>query len=185
MDFNSANLIVKYSHKISELAKIEQADRISPELYERFDVKRGLRDKNGRGVLCGLTEISEVTSWHTVDGVKTPIPGILCYRGYNIKDLVANCVRENRFGFEETVYLLLFGSLGPREFRREFQCVGARRVEQCGVIRFVVGQGHAQRVLSEQGRVGHPEKQGVVSLRNAGEQGRGVEVQAANFGDLR
>ena len=111
MDFNSANLIVKYSHKISELAKIEQADRISPELYERFDVKRGLRDKNGRGVLCGLTEISEVTSWHTVDGVKTPIPGILCYRGYNIKDLVANCVRENRFGFEETVYLLLFGSL--------------------------------------------------------------------------
>ena len=111
MDFNSANLIVKYSHKISELAKIEQADRISPALYERFDVKRGLRDKNGRGVLCGLTEISEVTSWHTVDGVKTPIPGILCYRGYNIKDLVANCVRENRFGFEETVYLLLFGSL--------------------------------------------------------------------------
>ena len=111
MDFNSANLIVKYSHKISELAKIEQADRISPELYERFDVKRGLRDKNGRGVLCGLTEISEVTSWHTVDGVKTPIPGILCYRGFNIKDLVANCVRENRFGFEETVYLLLFGSL--------------------------------------------------------------------------
>ena len=111
MDFNAANLIVKYSHKISELAKIEQADKIVPELYDKYDVKRGLRDKNGKGVLCGLTEISEVTSWDVKDGVKTPIPGILCYRGYNVKDLVSNCVRENRFGFEETIYLLLFGSL--------------------------------------------------------------------------
>ena len=109
MDFNAANLIVKYSHTISELAKIEQADNISPELYEKYDVKRGLRDKNGKGVLCGLTEISEVTSWEDRGGVKTPIPGILCYRGYNIKDLVAHCVKENRFGFEETIDLLLFG----------------------------------------------------------------------------
>ena len=120
MDFNAANLIVKYSHTISELAKIEQADRIAPELYEKYDVKRGLRDKNGKGVLCGLTEISEVTSWQTIDGVKTPIPGILCYRGYNIKDLISNCVRENRFGFEETIYLLLFGSLPDSYHLKEF-----------------------------------------------------------------
>ncbi len=120
MDFNAANLIVKYSHKISELAKIEQADRIAPELYDRYDVKRGLRDKNGSGVLCGLTEISEVTSWDTIDGVKTPIPGMLYYRGYNIKDLVANCVREKRFGFEETTYLLLFGSLPTKSQLKSF-----------------------------------------------------------------
>lgn len=120
MDFNAANLIVKYSHKISELAKIEQADRIATDLYEKYDVKRGLRDKNGKGVLCGLTEISEVTSWEIKDGVKTPIPGILCYRGYNVKDLVSNCVKENRFGFEETVYLLLFGSLPAKRELKSF-----------------------------------------------------------------
>ncbi|MDE7163370.1 MAG: citrate/2-methylcitrate synthase [Clostridia bacterium] len=106
------NLIVKYSHTISRLAnQLKETDDIPLELYEKYDVKRGLRDKNGKGVLCGLTEISEVTSWEEKDGVRTPIPGILRYRGYNVKDLISNCVKENRFGFEETVYLLLFGKL--------------------------------------------------------------------------
>ncbi|MGN0818306.1 MAG: citrate/2-methylcitrate synthase, partial [Candidatus Coproplasma sp.] len=112
MDFNEANLIVKYSHNISRLAnELSKTNVIDSSLYEQYDVKRGLRDKNGKGVLCGLTEISEVTSWETVDGVRTPVPGVLCYRGYNVKDLVKNCVEENRFGFEEIVYLLLFGKL--------------------------------------------------------------------------
>lgn len=112
MDFNEINLIVKYAHTISKMAeRLKEVDDIPYELYEKYDVKRGLRDKNGKGVLCGLTEISEVTSWAEIDGVRTPINGILRYRGYNIKDLVANCVKENRFGFEETVYLLLFGKL--------------------------------------------------------------------------
>ncbi len=112
MDFNEADLIIKYSHKISSLAKITaENNNIENYMYEKYDVKRGLRDKNGRGVLCGLTEISEVTSWQTQNGARTPIPGVLCYRGYNIKDLVRNCIEENRFGFEETAYLLLFGKL--------------------------------------------------------------------------
>ncbi len=112
MDFNEANLIVKYSYKISQLAKLTaQNNNIGDEMYDKYDVKCGLRDKNGKGVLCGLTEISEVTSWETIDGVRTPVPGVLCYRGYNVKDIVSNCVKENRFGFEETVYLLLFGKL--------------------------------------------------------------------------
>ena len=112
MDFNEANLLVKYSHTISRLAEdLRKTDVIDPSLYEKYDVKRGLRDKNGKGVLCGLTEISEVTSWEIIDGVRTPIPGILCYRGYNVKDLIKNCIAENRFGFEETVYLLMFGKL--------------------------------------------------------------------------
>ena len=112
MDFNEANLIVKYSHRISELTKIAAANNnIENEMYEKYEVKRGLRDKNGKGVVCGLTEISEVTSWENIDGVRTPVPGVLCYRGYNAKDIVRNCVEENRFGFEETVYLLLFGKL--------------------------------------------------------------------------
>lgn len=121
MDFNEANFIVKHSHKISELAKTASVhDAIDPSLYDKYDVKRGLRDKNGKGVLCGLTEISEVTSWEIRDGVRTPVPGVLCYRGYNVKDLVRNCIAENRFGFEETVYLLLFGKLPERNELAEF-----------------------------------------------------------------
>ncbi|MCM1546476.1 MAG: citrate/2-methylcitrate synthase [Clostridiales bacterium] len=112
MDFNEINLIVKYAHTISRLAsQLKEVDDIPVELYEKYDVKRGLRDKNGKGVLCGLTEISEVTSWAEINGVRTPIPGILRYRGYDVKELIANCEKENRFGFEETVYLLLFGQL--------------------------------------------------------------------------
>ncbi len=121
MDFNEANLIVKYSHTISSLTQlVSKTDAISAELYEKYDVKRGLRDKNGKGVLCGLTEISEVTSWETIDGVRTPVPGTLCYRGYNVKDLVSNCEAENRFGFEETVYLLLFGELPNKKQLADF-----------------------------------------------------------------
>lgn len=116
MDFNEINLIVKYSHTMSRMAQeLLKTDIIEPELYEKYDVKRGLRDKNGKGVMCGLTEISEVTGWANVDGVRTPVPGVLCYRGYNVKDLIANCENENRFGFEETVYLLLFGNLPTKK----------------------------------------------------------------------
>lgn len=122
MDFNEINLIVKYAHTISRLAnQLKEVDHIPYELYEQYDVKRGLRDKNGKGVLCGLTEISEVTSWAEIDGVRTPIPGILRYRGYEVKELIANCERENRFGFEETVYLLLFGQLPSASELESFQ----------------------------------------------------------------
>lgn len=112
MDFDEANLIIKYSHKITELAKMTASNNnIETEMYEKYDVKRGLRDKNGKGVLCGITEISEVTGWETSDGVRTPVNGVLCYRGYDVKDLVRHCVEENRFGFEEAAFLLLFGQL--------------------------------------------------------------------------
>lgn len=84
---------------------------IDPELYGKYDVKRGLRDLNGRGVLTGLTEISEVCSTEVVDGERVPVDGKLFYRGYNVEDLVKGFTEENRFGFEETVYLLLFGEL--------------------------------------------------------------------------
>ncbi len=121
MDFNEANLIVKYSHRIYELSRLAaQNNDIDPTMYQKYDVKRGLRDKNGKGVLCGLTEVSEVTSWEMRNGVRTPIDGVLCYRGYNVNDLVKNCVEEKRFGFEETVYLLLFGELPTRQELADF-----------------------------------------------------------------
>ena len=140
MDFNEANLIVKYSHRISELTKIAAANNnIENEMYEKYEVKRGLRDKNGKGVVCGLTEISEVTSWENIDGVRTPVPGVLCYRGYNVKDIVRNCVEENRFGFEETVYLLLFGKLPSDKELNDFtEMLSEFRVLQRNFVRDVI-----------------------------------------------
>lgn len=84
---------------------------IDPELYGKYDVKRGLRDINGKGVLAGLTEISEIVSSKTIDGQSVPCEGELYYRGYNINDLVSGFMGKRRFGFEEATYLLLFGEL--------------------------------------------------------------------------
>lgn len=121
MNFQETDLIVKYTHTISELAKLtKQNNNISSDMYEKYDVKRGLRDKNGKGVLCGLTEISEVISWEEKDGKRTPVPGILRYRGYDVQDIIRNCVTENRFGFEETAYLLLFGQLPTKNNLNDF-----------------------------------------------------------------
>lgn len=88
-----------------------QSGKIDASLYEKYDVKRGLRDINGKGVLTGLTEISEIYSSKVIDGKEVPCPGELYYRGYDIKKLVNGFLSEGRFGFEETVYLLIFGEL--------------------------------------------------------------------------
>ena len=87
---------------------------IDPELYSKYDVKRGLRDINGKGVLVGLTEISDVCSTKIVDGVSHPADGELYYRGYNVKDIIAGIDENSHFGFEECTYLLLFGALPER-----------------------------------------------------------------------
>ncbi len=89
-------------------ALCEREGVIDKELYTRYQVNRGLRDLNGNGVLTGLTEISEIVA-KTPDG--EPCDGQLYYRGYSIEDLIRGFVRENRFGYEEIVYLLLFGEL--------------------------------------------------------------------------
>ncbi len=104
-----------------ELAALcRQNDAIDGELYKKYEVKRGLRDINGQGVLAGLTDISEVRSSRVVDGVRQQIDGQLFYRGINVEDLVKGCVAENRFGFEETTYLLLFGELPDRDALERF-----------------------------------------------------------------
>ena len=92
-------------------------------LYIEYDVKKGLRDKNGKGVLSGLTNISMIEAFEEVDGRKVPCDGRLYYRGYNIIELVKGFLGENRFGFEETTYLLLFGQLPTKEELREFKKV--------------------------------------------------------------
>ena len=92
-------------------------------LYIEYDVKKGLRDKNGKGVLSGLTNISMIEAFEEVDGRKVPCDGRLYYRGYNIIELVKGVLEENRFGFEETTYLLLFGQLPTKEELKEFKKV--------------------------------------------------------------
>lgn len=88
--------------------------KIDPTLYEKYNVKRGLRDANGKGVLTGLTEVSDVIGFDVVDGERIPIDGELYYQGYEIRDLVKG-FRDSRYGFEETTYLLLFGKLPTKE----------------------------------------------------------------------
>ena len=115
--------------ELYRLAKLcEEKDIIDPSLYTQYEVKRGLRDLDGKGVLTGLTEISTINSSKVINGVSTPIEGELYYRGINIYDLVHGFTSENRFGFEETVYLLLFGDLPTSEELTNFnQLLGSYR----------------------------------------------------------
>lgn len=94
---------------------------IDPEFYNKFEVKRGLRDSDGRGVLVGLTEIGEVHSYILDEGEMVPVPGRLIYRGYDITDLAKGFLEDNRFGFEETIYLLLFGILPDQKALKDFE----------------------------------------------------------------
>ena len=106
------NRYSKVTPEIAEYVKLtKEASFIDPDLYTTYDVKRGLRDINGKGVLVGITNISEINSKRMIDGVETPIEGELFYRGHNIIDIVRNQNRDSHFGFEEITYLLLFGKL--------------------------------------------------------------------------
>jgi len=98
--------------EITKLAHLcEDSCLIDPELFTQYDVKRGLRDINGKGVLAGLTHISDVRATEVVNGVTLPAHGRLFYRGYEVQDLVTGFTKEDRFGFEEASYLILFGNL--------------------------------------------------------------------------
>ena len=100
--------------------------RIDPELYTKYDVKRGLRDLNGKGVLTGLTNISEIVSTKTVEGKSVPCEGKLYYRGYDVEELVRRQPKGDNFGFERTAYLLLLGELPEKGQLQEF----------CGLLSF-------------------------------------------------
>ena len=104
-----------YSEITPQIEKMTQLARennyIEPELYLQHKVNRGLRDLNGKGVLTGLTEISEIQAKEVVDGKEVSSPGMLFYRGYNIKDLVGGVIHGKRYNFEEISYLLLLGEL--------------------------------------------------------------------------
>ena len=112
---NNTNDITEVTPEIIALAKrVEETSIIENELFTKYEVKRGLRDLNGKGVLAGLTHISDVRANKLVNGEQVPTHGELFYRGYNVKDLVEGFSSDNRFGFEEVAYLLLFDKL-PNE----------------------------------------------------------------------
>ncbi|GHV35988.1 citrate synthase [Spirochaetia bacterium] len=95
-------------------------DYIDVDLYNKFNVKRGLRNADGTGVLVGLTRIGDVHGYIMDEGEKVPVEGKLYYRGIDVEALVASAAREKRFGFEETVYLLLFGQLPNKKDLEDF-----------------------------------------------------------------
>ena len=90
-------------------------DPINPDLYKTYDVKRGLRNANGTGVLVGLTRIGDVVGYEIKDGQKIAIPGRLIYRGYNVEDLIHDAEKNKQFGYEQCAYLLLFGELPTQD----------------------------------------------------------------------
>ena len=101
--------------------EFQKHNRIDPAYYEKWDVKRGLRNADGTGVLAGITQIGNVLGYYVQDGERFPMEGKLIYRGIDLNDLVNGFMSENRFGFEETAYLLLFGALPTREQLTLFQ----------------------------------------------------------------
>ena len=116
-----ANKFSEITPQIVELTeKCIGNSTIDAELYGKYDVKRGLRDINGKGVLAGLTDISEVRSYTVVDNEMVPCEGKLFYRGVDIEKIVSGFIRDKRFGFEETTYLLLFGELPTQKELSEF-----------------------------------------------------------------
>ena len=116
------------TQEILELAELSRESlSIDPALYAKHDVKRGLRDINGKGVLAGLTEISEIVSSKVDEkGNAVPCEGRLYYQGIDIKEIVKGFIQEKRFGFEETTYLLLFGKLPTEQQLKDFTALLAR-----------------------------------------------------------
>ncbi|MCI8400745.1 MAG: citrate/2-methylcitrate synthase [Lachnospiraceae bacterium] len=100
-------------------AELLKSHHIDPNLYVEYDVKRGLRDSAGKGVLTGLTEISDVSGYELIGGRQIPAEGSLYYQGVNVRDIIKG-LGERKFGFEETIYLLLFGKLPTKDELNRF-----------------------------------------------------------------
>lgn len=124
------------------------ADQLDSALFDKYEVQRGLRDKNGNGVVTGLTNISRIDAFKVVDGVKTPCEGKLWYRGYDCIELV-NGFRKKRFGFEEVTYLLLFGNLPNEQQLKDFRDIlVARRTLPTNFTRDVIMKAPSSDIMN-------------------------------------
>ncbi len=118
---NKSNIEINETKMLDELSVMAQkCSKIEPEFYSKYSVKRGLRDIDGRGVLVGLTDICEVHAYIVDENEMVPVPGRLIYRGVDVVDIVNGFLGENRSGFEETCYLLLFGELPDKNSLKSF-----------------------------------------------------------------
>ena len=109
--------------------EIDKYNKINPAYFDRFQVKRGLRNSDGTGVMAGLTKICSVQGYYVEDGERVPIDGRLIYRGIDVREIVSGCEQEGRFGFEEVAWLLLFGTLPSRRRLEIFKSVLAESRE--------------------------------------------------------
>ncbi len=132
---------------------VEKNDRIDPELYKRYNVKRGLRDVDGTGVLVGLTEIGDVRAYIFDEEEKVPTEGRLLYRGIEINDLVLGFQDEKRFGFEECCYLLLFGELPDKKLLKEFgELLGELRTLPAGFTEDMILKAPSRDIMNKLAR---------------------------------
>lgn len=140
--------------RIKALAQICEANgSIDKDLYTKYDVKRGLRDLNGAGVLTGLTDICEIRQNKIVDGKAVPTDGKLFYRGINVEDIIAGCIKDGRFGFEETIYLLLFSKLpNEQEYNDFVKLLSACRVLPKHFVRDVIMKASSKDMMNSLAR---------------------------------
>ena len=141
---------MKITPEIEKLTQIcLENDKMDVSLYGKYNVKRGLRDINGKGVLAGLTQISNVQATEIIDGKEVPCAGSLYYRGYNIKDLTGGLISERRFGFEEVTYLLLFGKLPDKKELKDFSgMLGEQRMLPRNFVRDVIMKAPSKDIMN-------------------------------------
>ena len=132
---------------------LEKNNTVKPMDFERYEVKRGLRNSDGTGVMAGLTRICSVEGYYILDGEVIPKEGKLSYRGYDIKDIVESCVNDNRYGFEEVAWLLMFGSLpteGQLESLREV--IGECRVLPNDFVEDIIMKHPSKDIMNKMAR---------------------------------
>ena len=145
-----AGFKTKVTPEIENLTDIcKEHTSLDLSLYGKYDVKRGLRDINGKGVLAGLTQVSNVKATKIVDGKEVPCAGSLSYRGYDIKDLTKGFIEDDRYGFEEVTYLLLFGSLPDKKQLADFtELLADQRSLPTNFVRDVVMKAPSKDIMN-------------------------------------
>ncbi|MDE5854552.1 MAG: citrate synthase [Ruminococcus sp.] len=133
--------------------KFSENSAIEPKLYEKYHVKRGLRNSDGTGVVAGITNICNVHGYLINEGEVEPIPGQLIYRGYNINDIVGNVEKENRYGFEETAFLLLFGHLPTTKELQSFSTyISLKRDLPAGFVEDMILKAPSKNIMNKLAR---------------------------------
>ena len=151
MELNHYGSVTPEIKKLTELCVSNSC--IDPALYGKYEVKRGLRDLNGKGVLTGLTDISDIRASKMVDGVSVPCEGKLFYRGIDVEEIIKGFVADKRYGFEETVYLLIFGVLPNKKQLAEFKCLlGSMMTLPTNFIRDVIMKGPSDDMMNSLAR---------------------------------